>query len=208
MARIDLVETNDSSGVFPSLPVGMVLGFCGINCPEGFLFCDGKEYSSALYPRLSEFLNGDTTFKVPDMREAVPVKNGVNTTFESQGGTIDELGSFVEGDDLEHTGGYGWSFPNDVLLNHDVFNVGEFKDDCLQNHEHRHLYNPSWGNSRSAYRETNYIEYFYGTRSGGYNIKTNGIVTCTDNELPNLNQLRVGKVTRGITTGINFIIKY
>jgi microcystin-dependent protein len=54
------------------IPIGVVLPFCGINIPKGFLKCDGTSYSISAYPELAEVLDGiygssSTTFDVPDL---------------------------------------------------------------------------------------------------------------------------------------------
>ena len=58
-------------------PVGTIINFFGLTAPEGYLACDGATYNRADYPELAEHLvtnfadlvgDGETTFKVPDLR--------------------------------------------------------------------------------------------------------------------------------------------
>ena len=55
-------------------PVGIIFTFGGVNIPEGFLFCDGKEYDRITYKSLFDAIGtkwGDalpTHFRVPDLR--------------------------------------------------------------------------------------------------------------------------------------------
>ena len=60
----------------PIMPVGTVVPYAGIEAPDGWLFCDGSEYSQSVYDKLYEVI-GQTYaglgasighFKVPDMR--------------------------------------------------------------------------------------------------------------------------------------------
>ncbi len=52
-----------------SVPVGTIMIWLGQEAPEGWLLCDGKDFSEAKYPKLKKFL-GKT--KTPDMRGYVP----------------------------------------------------------------------------------------------------------------------------------------
>lgn len=56
-------------------PVGSVIAFAGSPAPQGYLTCDGSEYSRSAYPSLFSAIstlygsgNGSTTFNVPDLR--------------------------------------------------------------------------------------------------------------------------------------------
>lgn len=87
---------------------GIVQAFAGTvdKVPEGWLLCDGAEYSIAAYPDLYSAIGNTyggttgSTFMVPDYRECVPVGAGQNTT--------------------------------DSISAHDTYDIGQFKDDQLQ----------------------------------------------------------------------------
>jgi microcystin-dependent protein len=60
----------------PVMPVGSVVPYAGVEAPDGWLFCDGSEYSQSIYDKLYESIGqtyaglGSSVgfFKVPDMR--------------------------------------------------------------------------------------------------------------------------------------------
>lgn len=56
-------------------PVGSVIAYAGSPSPQGYLECNGNEYSRAVYDKLFAAIgtlygsgNGSTTFNVPDLR--------------------------------------------------------------------------------------------------------------------------------------------
>ena len=101
-----------------TIPTGVIYPFCGefgagyANVPAGYLACDGQAVSRTTYANLfaiigTKYGNGDeiTTFNVPDLREAVMVGAGQSTR----------------------------AILNETGHSHDVYTLGEFKDDQLQN---------------------------------------------------------------------------
>lgn len=85
---------------------GMIYPFAGTTVPEGFLMCDGAEYSRTAYPELFAAIgttygagDGTSTFNVPDLQTRVPVGAGGAYTLGDKGGeathklTIDEMPS-------------------------------------------------------------------------------------------------------------------
>lgn len=63
-----------------AVPTGAVMSFLALSAPDGYLVCDGSEYSISDYPALAAYFSrqfgaknyfggdGETTFAVPDMR--------------------------------------------------------------------------------------------------------------------------------------------
>jgi microcystin-dependent protein len=72
-------------------PVGSVIAFAGSTAPDGWLLCDGSNYSSANYPDLyavigTSFGSTGGYFHVPDLRTRVPVGlSSSNTQFQEIG---------------------------------------------------------------------------------------------------------------------------
>lgn len=62
--------------------VGEIILFAGTFVPQGYLACDGSTQSINTYPNLFSFIgttyggDGQTTFKLPDLRGQVPVHVG------------------------------------------------------------------------------------------------------------------------------------
>lgn len=156
-----------------TVPVGVIYPFTGeygenyANVPDGYLACDGRAISRTEYATLfsvigTKYGNGDeiTTFNVPDLREAVMVGAGQSTrAILSQSG---------------HS--------------HDVYTLGEFKDDQMQSHTHS--VNHQKGSTD------------YGATLGGY------LTVKFDAGPSGENTGRKGTTTHGKQIGVNFIIKY
>ena len=51
------------------LPVGTIVAYLGQKAPDGWLMCDGKEFSEAKYPKLKLFLGKN---KTPNLRGYIP----------------------------------------------------------------------------------------------------------------------------------------
>ncbi len=48
-----------------AMPVGTIVAYLGQEPPEGWLLCDGEDFSALKYPKLKEFLG---TNKTPNLR--------------------------------------------------------------------------------------------------------------------------------------------
>ena len=74
--------SGNTSGAFPA---GFTMMYVGDNAPDGWLLCDGSQYSCATYPDLSNALISDgTNFNVPDMRMRIPIgSTGTGFTFSN-----------------------------------------------------------------------------------------------------------------------------
>lgn len=158
-----------------TVPTGIVYPFAGefgtvndpyANVPAGYLACDGQAISRTTYSNLfaiigTKYGNGDeiTTFNVPDFRECVMVGAGTSTR------------------PLLNTTGHA----------HDVYALGEFKDDQLQNHQH--------SMSAVKFGGANYYDTGSSKISGEYSTG-------------NVSTGRYGNTTHGKQLGVNFIIKY
>ncbi len=166
-----------------TIPTGIIYPFCGeyginyANVPAGFLACDGRAISRTTYANLfavigTKYGNGDeiTTFNVPDLRETVMVGAG-----QSSRPVLDAS---------DHA--------------HDIYTLGQFKDDQVQDHTHR-----PWSNMN----ESGWSYQVAGT-PGGPLVRANEL---NYNNAPGIGlaiDARIGSVTHGKQLGINFIIKY
>jgi len=150
----------DGQGV----PIGCVIPIYGNTAPNSsWLICDGSTFDAETYPALALYLGGN---RLPDLRECVLVGAG------------------------QSDNDYDASANPNGIHEHDVYNVGEFKDDQLQGHEHiiKSLSgNAGWTGSATI---------------GGNDKNTSGIVSDGTNGTP-----RIGSTTHGKQVGVNYIIK-
>lgn len=148
--------------------------------PYGWLECDGSAKSRQEFAKLFEFYStqlydsdnthtllsrygigdGTTTFNLPDYREVALVGAGQNGT---EGAS---------------------------LATHDVYTVGQFKDDCFQNHGHTKY----WINDSGVAINNDY--------PGAFNFQNQ-----SSSVVHNGASGRAGTVTRGKSKGVKYIIK-
>lgn len=140
-----LVPLTTDSG--QGLPLGAITAFYGTTPPNGYLICDGSEFSTTDYPALYTFLGDNHT---PDLRECTLVGVGQNSS--------------------------------DTIADHDVYTLGEFKDDQVQ------IAN---GKNFPVITDT----------STGYGIAGN------PHEFSTTYTGRKGTTTHGKQKGVNYIIK-
>lgn len=162
-------ERYDIEAFTNPIPVGTVLHFAGSTAPEGFLFTEGQEVSRSAYPSL---------FAV------IGTKYG-----EGDGKTTFNLPDYREVVFV----GAGQNVKLDIKA-HDVYELGEFKDDQFQGHWH--LINGLGENTTGrggVYYEPERIEDVATAKK---------IVTDNENGTP-----RVGSTTHGKQVGVNYIIK-
>lgn len=160
------------------MPVGSIIGYPGSVVPVGWHLCIGETALRSDYPSLIEWAvlndligdgklfgagDGTTTFDFPDLRELVLVGAGKSARPE-----LDAAG---------HA--------------HDVYAVGEFKDDQFQGHEH-YLDHDAWNGRR----------YAIGSSDGANPGNTNGIIQKSGYGTP-----RYGTTTHSKQIGMNYIIK-
>ena len=151
--------------VYSNTPIGTVLSFAGQTPPNGYLLCDGSSYAVADYQDLYDVI-GNT---YGGDTENFNVPDYRETVLVGVG---------------ENT--------TDTIASHDVYELGEFKDDQLQGHEHYVYKNYESGSTGGAGNTTTY---------GGV-VSSNGIVHNTTNGTP-----RVGTTTHGKQKGVTYIIK-
>ena len=182
------------SRIESTIPIGVIYPFCGefgtandpyANVPDGYLACDGQAISRTTYSDLfavigTKYGNGDeiTTFNVPDLRETVMVGAGQSTR-----AILDETGH-----------------------SHDIYILGEFKDDQIQNIT----------GDANAFLKGNYNEPSYTGALSVTNYKSseflagNASVRATTNKLDfdASRVARTGTTTHGKQLGVNYIIKF
>lgn len=170
--RIDIKgETYDIEAYKNPIPTGSVFPFAGIAAPEGFLLCNGQEVSRFTYTELYGVL-GDT-YGAGDGSTTFNLPDYRETTLVGAG--QNEKLSITE---------------------HDVYNIGEFKDDQIQGHWHTSRPQISSGNSDGKYKAQ------ITTDTKAINPNTGNPITNNVNGIP-----RIGSTTHGKQVGINFIIK-
>ena len=173
-----------------SEPIGVVKAYAGSTTPAHYLPCDGSAVSRVTYSELYDVIgttygagDGSTTFNVPDYRETVLVGIGKNTT---------KIFDSTETDPSTQAAG---------TQEHDVYTLGEFKDDqmqiitgnagCIASSKTASLTGPFYRRS-----ETEKYSMDGSTGSnGGVNFDTSRAA-------------RTGTTTHGKQTGVNYIIKY
>lgn len=172
------------SKIESTIPIGVIYPFCGefgtandpyANVPDGYLACDGQAISRTTYSDLfavigTKYGNGDeiTTFNVPDLRESVMVGAGQSTR-----AILDETGH-----------------------SHDVYTLGEFKDDQIQNITG--TFCGGQGTTTGAFKidkdlHNYWYEYSYKMKQLSFDASRIA---------------RAGTNTHGKQLGVNFIIKY
>lgn len=160
----------DIEAFISPIPVGTVLPFAGNTEPEGFLFTEGQEILRNAYPSL--FAAIGTTYGAGD------------------GATTFNLPDYRE---MVLVGAGQNAKLN--IKEHDVYELGQFKDDQIQGHRHDSgstLYAGNTGNRAfSNVSGDNSTRYTKGVKSqSGYG------------------EARVGTTTHGKQIGIKYIIKY
>ena len=155
------------------MPVGAVIPFYSSIAPDGWLMCDGTDTTGTsnelrlYHPKLYEILGNSNV--LPDMRECVLVGAGQSTR-----AILDE--------------------PNH---SHDVYTLGQFKDDQMQTHRHR-VWNNQNGNGWSFEVAGN---------PGGPLARTNSTAHDNASGIGGAIEARTGTTTHGKQLGVNYIIK-
>lgn len=161
-------EVYDIEAYKNPIPTGSVIPFAGETPPEGFLLCNGQEVSRITYARLFSVIG------------EIYGKGDSSTTFN--------LPDYCE----TVLVGAGTSSRSNIRA-HDIYAVGEFKDDQMQGHRHNvstFLYKQGTNGPAG-----NYFDYS--------NIETSDPVNDGTNGTP-----RTGSTTHGKQVGVNYIIKY
>lgn len=146
-------------------PIGMVVAYGGTEIPEGWLLCDGRTVSRSVYSELFA---------------------AIGTRFGRGNGST----SFNLPDAREAALVGSGKNTNYVIADHDTYNVGEFKDDQVQDHDHR--LEIGVGNGDNAALERVGVDDFAALRTG---------------KVYEHSGARSGNTTRGKRLGVNYIIK-
>lgn len=150
------------------MPVGSLTQYAGATAPTGFLICDGSAISRTTYADLFAIIS--TTYGAGD----------TTTTFNLP--------------DMRETYAVGVGTRGSGVTQHDVFTLGQFKDDQFQSHLHNTLAYQSTGGGNNAASATNV---------NNINVESGPPVVDGANGTP-----RTGTTTRGKAIGLNYIIKY
>lgn len=163
-------ERSGWNGVLSFGFTGCVVPFAGKaeKVPAHWLICDGSEVGRTEYPDLFDCIgetygagNGSTTFNLPDFRECALVGAGKSTR-----AILDETGH-----------------------SHDVYTLGEFKDDQIQEHTHKQS-----------------VHTIPEGKSTDRNFWVPYDIDNTDNYNPLIHTGRHGDTTHGKQVGVNYII--
>lgn len=80
--RVTIITGNAGAG--GGVPTGTIVPFAGNTAPNGWLMCDGGQYSTSSYPTLYAIIGttyggGNGSFRVPDLRGRMPVGKNYET---------------------------------------------------------------------------------------------------------------------------------
>lgn len=170
--RIDIKgEVYDIEAYENPVPTGSVIPFAGETPPEGFLLCNGQEVSRITYARLFNII-----------KQKYGAGDGV-TTFNVPDYRELTLVGAGQNEKLN-------------IIEHDIYNIGEFKDDQMQGHWHNIKDGANaegGGSNRNALGDH---------RGGSNDTRVRYPVSDGKNGTP-----RIGSTTHGKQVGINYIIK-
>jgi microcystin-dependent protein len=162
-------------------PVGTVRALTTVNVPYGWAVGDHSAISRTKHYKL---FNKYNTEEVEISGVATKLINIYGTGDGSTTFNIPDLRESV----LVGTG----QNDSDTIASHDVYTVGQFKDDCVQNHAHT---------------INSYQEYSIGGNMRGFDYLTN--VTGAQNYTKGIetSSARIGLVTRTKQKGVTYIVK-
>lgn len=157
--------------LYADAPVGSIQAYGGTTAPSGWLLCQGQAVSRTEYAELFKAIGA--TFGGGDG----------STTFNVP--------------DLRETVPVGvGENGNATIANHDIYTLGEFKDDKLRNHTHI------------------YTRSYTGNNSNLWHMNTTGnVATGSDNPTDGTGAIKnavgegIGTTTHGKQLGVNYIIK-
>ena len=156
-------------------PVGTVQMYAGANAPQGYLLCQGQAVSKSEYAELYLVI-GDLYSKPEDAEDIFRVPDLRETVIVGVGEN-----------------------KTSKIAAHDIYALGEFKDDQFQGHKH------SWTGVDDCWSISNSgrITFTSGEYRGPANFSIAGPISDGTNGEP-----RVGTTTHGKQMGLNYIIKY
>ena len=152
---------------------GTIKAWGGVVIPSGWLLCDGRAISRQNYKALFSVIS--TTYGEGD---------GINTF-----NLPDTRENVLVGADQNTTHN---------ISTHDVYNLGEFKDDQFQGHRHTSM-QLSLGREENSPNYLKFVSNSYYT----YNHNVGDPISDGSNGTP-----RIGSTTHTKQLGINYIIKY
>lgn len=178
-----VMTAEDDLSTISSVPVATIITSVSDKAPSGYLLCDGNQYSQTTYPALY-----------------LAIGNKYNKEDTSEGYfCVPDLRELV----LVGTG------ENDTqeIENHDVFELGEFKDDQLQEVAGTFSVVAQGNTNRMfAVRTTGvFSQHSYGTVDGYTGSAGAGTGAVMDFKLSNV--ARAGTTTRTKQFGVNYFIK-
>lgn len=150
--------------LYADAPIGTISPFGGSAIPSGYLLCNGQAVSRTTYAAL--FTAIGVAFGSGDG----------STTFNVP--------------DLRETVPVGSGTRGSGVTTHDTYDVGQFKDDQLQDHAHYGVWSRREGT------------YFEGVSSSEYAMQDNPLVSHEG-----VYGARTGSTTHGKQLGVNYIIK-
>lgn len=164
------------------LPAGIMTEFAGSSIPTGWLLCDGSAVNRTTYANLFSAIS--TTWGIGDNSSTFNLPD-MREACPQGAGTYSAVAGTTHG----------------AITEHDARTLGAFADDQGQGHKHNSANSTPTGGSEVNVPFTISSSYAAGIYS--YTIPTNVPMTDGANGTP-----RMGKVTRGKTIGVNYIIKY
>ena len=205
--------SGSASGAFPA---GFTMMYVGDVAPEGWLLCDGSQYSCATYPDLSNALISDGThFNVPDMGMRIPIgSNGDDLTFSNN--NYNDISSGTTNIDVNHLPTHNHDISTNISFNVDTNTYS------YQNDSSNVIVDVSFVRTGPAAQQIPYFPFRTSTREGG---QTRGRIQYRDDadfvmsqDYFNTNTHQTGNVNIAQSTtnedpfypkytSINFIIK-
>ena len=194
---VDVVEEKNMSAVtsnavyaymMASVPPGTVLDYAGVVIPGGFLPCDGRAVLKTAYPSL---------YKALCDKQGVCIygENQINNTFNLP--------------DCRECATVGIGTRGSGVLTHDTYNLGQFKDDVFQSHNH----DVSITGGEHSHRVKTAIDgpYLPAVSPGGhayFPLHTDESSSYDGHSHDITIYHRGGETTHGKRIGLNKIIKY
>ena len=153
-------------------PIGTIISYAGVDAPKGYLLCNGQPISKIKYAELY--------LAIGDLYSN-------NETAEG----------FFNVPDLRETAivGVGENTTQTIAA-HDVYALGEFKDDQFQGHSHNVL--GLGGEFEAIVPGRRCAE-----QNSSYDAATQNVISDSTNGTP-----RIDTTTHGKQMGLNYIIKY
>lgn len=163
--------------LYADAPIGTIVPFGGSTVPSGYLLCNGAEVLKTTYAELYTVI-GDAFGTASD-----------NTKFVLP--------------DLRETTPVGSGTRGDGVAMHDVYTLGQFKDDQLQEHKHT-FKNPTISGKYGAIGAAGGTLYSFWNTQSSVDTAT---FTASGGEVNNVFNARKGLTTHGKQLGVNYIIK-